>query len=811
MGQVRGDIGRHAGTGRGRRGAQPLRLLAMILVLLATAAPAALRAQEFAGQTIQKIDVQGLVSLPTDTLLYYLDLKQGQPFDPTGLNEKIHDLWKRGLIDDLKVDAEPVQGGIDLTLTVKERPILRSIVYQGLKKVSKTDINDRMAQDHVQVVEGGPLDRGELERLRVLIQDLYRERGYRLAQAQYHLETVSPTDRRAVFTVDEGDKVRIADIKFEGNKVFSDRRLRWAMKKTKETGPIARIRKHDIYNPATLAEDLDLVKKVYRNDGYKNVHLGEPDIEVRPLHPKAKTATKQKRRLFLTIPVEEGERWKMGTVSIEGNKKYTDEQLLSLFKRPRGDWLQASKVDDFVKSVTDIYNNTGFIQANVVDELVEKENHVANVVIHIAEGDQFKVGRMEFEGNTKTRDKVLRRQMLIQETRVFNTGALRNSLRRIGQLQYWKVDKDDPVKIDVDNEDKTVDVTVNGQEGDRTEVQFGAGWSELEGFFGQFQIQSRNFLGRGETLGASYSSGRYSNTFDLSYAAPWFLDRPQSFGIQVYKRNLDYSLLTGTTFIQNSEGGTVSYGRNVGIFGSAGFSVTHFNARETQQYLDPFTGQLQTYDYNRAVNIIHPNYSFDNRDNPLFPTKGISFDFGVDYAGGVLGGSTDYVRPETSFSAWIPVTNGALKTVFGAHVRIGRIIPFNNSQLFFSDRYYLGGEQTLRGFRYRTIWVRDKNDQTIFDSTGLFPLGGEKMFQYNMEYHLVLGEPFRLLAFLDAGNVWSADQNYDIGNLRYSAGLELRIFVPVLGAPLRFIYAKDLNPLPDDRFDSFTFSIGTTF
>ena len=583
------------------------------------------------------------------------------------------------------------------------------------------------------------------------------------------------------------------------------------MKKTKETGPIARVRKHDIYNPATLAEDLKLVKDVYRNDGYKNVHLGDPDIEVRATHPKAATPKRQKRRLFLTIPVEEGERWKMGTVSIDGNDKYTDEQLLHLFHRPRGNWLQASKVDDFVKSITDVYNNTGFIQANVVDELVEKENHVANVIIHIAEGDQFKVGRMEFEGNTKTRDKVLRRQMLIQETRVFNTGALRNSLRRIGQLQYWKVNKDDPVKIDVDNEDKTVDVTVNGQEGDRTEVQFGAGWSELEGFFGQFQIRSRNFLGRGETLGASYSSGRYSNTFDLSYAAPWFLDRPQSFGIQVYKRNLDYSLLTGTTFVQNSEGGTLSYGRNAGIFGSVGFSLTHFNAKETQQYFNPITSALQTYDYDRSVNILRPNYNFDNRDNPLFPTKGISFNFGVDYAGGVLGGSTDYVRPETAASIWLPVSSVGIKTVFGAHVRIGRIIPLNNSTLFFSDRYYLGGEQTLRGFRYRTVWVRDANNNTVFDSTGLFPLGGERMFQFNTEFHLVLGEPFRLLAFLDAGNVWSADQSYDLSNLRYSAGVELRIFVPVLGAPLRFIYAKDLQPLPDDSFDTFTFSIGTTF
>jgi len=217
-----------------------------------------------------------------------------------------------------------------------------------------------------------------------------------------------------------------------------------------------------------------------------------------------------------------------------------------------------------------------------------------------------------------------------------------------------------------------------------------------------------------------------------------------------------------------------------------------------------------TQDCERDSSAIRPFYVYDSRDNRLEPTVGRRLSISLEYAGGALGGNTYYYRPEVAFSLFKPLTTVPLRTVAALNVEVGMIKPFEGRELYPFDRFLLGGERSLRGFRYRQVWVRDERGNTVPDEFG-FPQGGDKFFQANVEYHLLLSGPFRLVLFTDFGNVYSEDQSIDLARLRYSAGAELRIFVPVFGAPLRFIYAKNLDPLPDDRFESFQFSIGTSF
>src|SRR6185436_17499781 len=386
-------------------------------------------------------------------------LETGQALDEDKLNESLRDLWNRSLVDDIQVATTPAADGVNLVITIKERPILRSISYEGLKRVSKTDIQDKLATQRIRVHEGEPLSLGELQRVKALIEELYSEKGYRFAQARYTVEDVgSPNEKRVVFTVDEGDRVRISEIEFEGNTVFKDITLQWQMKNTRQSGPITRILKKDIYDPAKLQEDLDKVRKLYRGAGYKNVVIGEPQLEVRAVHPDAATAKNQKRRLFLTIPIEEGERWKFGEVTLEGNKTYSDQALLRVCKHQPGGWLRQKQVDDGVKAVSDLYHNTGYIYARVEPELVEKPGQVADVVVHINESEQFKVGRIEFQGNDRTMDKVLRRELRVFEQGVVSVGGIRNSVLKVNQLGYFKLNEEDPVEIEPDVETKQVDL-----------------------------------------------------------------------------------------------------------------------------------------------------------------------------------------------------------------------------------------------------------------------------------------------------------------------------------------------------------------
>ncbi len=784
--------------------------------------------QDFEGKVIEAVEFVGNQTLPAETLQYYLGIEPGTELKQETLNKNIRALWATQLIDDLEVAGEETEGGgLKLTVSLVERPTLRAIEYVGVKRINESDIDERIGIERIQLFEGGSIRRGELRRLEKVIEDLYREKGFRFADARYDLVPVEGTsEQRVVFTIDEGNRVRIEDIKFEGNTVYSDFRLQLVMKKTKQSNLLWRLTKKDIYNPAKLQEDLEAVKEKYREIGYKNITIGEPIIEVRAKRPNAATSDAKKRRMFVIIPVEEGERWKFGKVTVEGNEKYTDDQLRSVFGLRTGDWLRSKKLDGAVEAIEGIYKNTGYISAQVKPEVVEREDRIADVVLHVYEGKQFRVGRIDFQGNTRTRDKVLRREMRVHEGLVLSLKALENSLLKIRQLGYFNVNEEDPVNIvNVNEESQTIDLIIKGDEADRTELQFGGGWSEFDGFFVQLGLRTQNFMGRGESLGVSLQTGRVRNFFDVSYSIPWFLDRPQQVGVRIFDQETDFTLLSNQTQRRKNTGASFTYGRSFKLFQSLGltYTISEFQDRQTfTQFLfdddgnivvdadgNPVTDTLER-NFEFQNSSIRPVYQFNSIDHPFEPTRGTKFLASMDIAGGVLGGNQDFVRPELTYTTFRPVSRGRLKTVFGFNTQVGYILPYDGYQLAPFDRFYLGGENSVRGFSFRSIWARDENGNTLVDDFGV-PLGGDRYFHTNLEYHFLTGGPFRVVLFADAGNVWADEQDIDFSNIRASAGIELRVTVPLFGAPLRFIYSQNLSPLPDDRFDSFDFTVGASF
>ena len=781
---------------------------------------------------IREIQYEGLATLPEDSLSFYLNLELGQPYDPGLLNEQIKSLWTKELIDDIEFFvADSGDGGVNLRIRIEERLVLVSLDYQGQKKVSRSDIGDYLDKQRIEIYEGLPLSKGDLARAQKAIEDLYAERGYRFADVAINLEPVERNEVRALVTVDEGNKVKIGKINFEGNDVFNSGKLRRQMKKTRESGLISRIRKRDVFNPATVEEDLEAVEELYKTFGYKDIQLGEPEVEVVEKKPNAKTSEGKKRQLSLVLPVEEGPRWKLGDINIEGNEILKDELLTSVFAEPKGGWLRKDVIDEGIEKIQEFYNNTGYIFAQVRPEIVEQENLIADLVINVDENDQFRVGRIMFDGNTRTQDRVLRRELRLQEGMVFNSGSLRSSLFKINQLEYYKLNEDEPVDLDYDVDAKEVNLVVKGQEAERTELQFGGGFSELDGVFGQASLRTRNFLGRGETVGFSLQTGRFRELFDVSYFVPWLRDRPQSIGLQVFKRDTDFDLFADQRFIRNESGATLTYGRSYGLFSSisTSYSFSDFedfrSQRNTFANPDPITGEFpileQNFGFTRSS--LSMSYNYDSHNSRLEPTRGFRLRATLEYAGGVLGGEDYFIRPQLNVAYTKPLLKKGIRTVGRINFNIAYIVPFgtddfgNDRELFFLNRFLLGGENSIRGFGFRSIWVRDPvTGQTIFDESG-FPQGGDKMFSVNLEHHFVISGPFRLVLFADGGNVYGETQDIDLSHLRASAGIELRLNVPLFGAPLRFIYARNLDPLADlggfdrEQFDSFDFSIGTSF
>lgn len=786
--------------------------------ILLHAAPAEAQLDRLDGRPIKKVEYAGIQTLSEETLAHYLfgPARGERRLDLVDLDARIKTMWKRELIDDIQVDAREDGDGVSLTIRVVERPVLVSVEYRGIKRVNRTDITERADKDRVSVFEGQPLQRGELERMKGAIEELYKEKGYRFAQVSYTLEDIGLGQKRAVFTIDEGDKVKIGDIDFDGNTVYGDWRLRLTMKKTKESGLISRISKKDIYNPANIEEDLDKVRELYKKAGYKDVLLGKPELDVKAKRPDAAEIADQKRRLQVTIPVEEGERWKLGTIEVEGNQVFNSETLLAQFEKPRGGWLRSKTIDDGTENIKKLYSSIGFIFANVETEMIERDDNVADIKIRIDESDQFRIGKIEFQGNTKTRDKVLRRELMVQEGLTMNMTGVQNSLLKIRQLNYFKLNEEEPVKFDFDAEKKIVDLLIQGEEAERTELQFGGGWSEVDGFFGQFSLRTTNFLGRGETVGVSVQSGSQREYYDLEYRVPWFLDKPQSIGVRLFNQTYDSSILSGVDYKQVYSGASLTYGRSFRGFQS--FSVTYsFADVDDERVLanpddpeNPFRQEL-----NFKSSSVRPFWVRNTLDSRFEPTRGISTTASLEVAGSVLGGETDYYRPMFNLTWFTLVSRQPFKSSFGINTELGIIEPIGvdtreDPAIFPQQRFFLGGDSSVRGFRRRSIVVRNADGKIRLDEDQ-FPVGGDRQILVNAEYHIQAGGPFRVVFYADAGAVWAKDQSFDTDFFRYSAGAELRIKVPIFPAPLRFIYAVNLEEMTDDQFDSFDFSLSTTF
>ncbi len=416
--------------------------------------------------------------------------------------------------------------------------------------------------------------------------------------------------------------MKIESIRFSGNTVFGQQKLRNAMKKTKTAHWWRFFDSKSTYNQASYDEDVEGIRKVYQDAGYKDVVVKDPILETFVVNPKEKRPDKIKRRAKITIPVVEGDRWYFGKLDVEGSTVYRPEVLEKFFPYKPGRPLSHAVLADGMKSIEAIYRGHGYIYVFMNPEYTEKPNHVVDVTVKIAEGDQYRLGRIEFQGNKTTRDKVLRRELQLYEGDIMDMETFKKSIQKVSQLGYFKVEEDPDFKVNPDK--KTVDITIKGTDTNRNEVQFGAGYSQLDGLFGQFQFNTRNFLGRGDTLGLQFQRGNRSNFFDVSFSEPWFLDQRMSVGGAIFNRTLDYSDVAGG-LDQRSKGVNLSVGLGLGVWDVVsmfyGFSDTDSRYQVYPPPAPPGAGVTPTAfaDYTGRTSSITPGVPVRQPERPVRP------------------------------------------------------------------------------------------------------------------------------------------------------------------------------------------------
>ena len=779
------------------------------------------------------IRVVGYQTVSPDTIAHYLGIKVGDPYDPEKLRQNFPQLWEAGLLENARIEAERSPEGVTLVVTIEERPIIKDVDFVGNKKLSTSQIKDAMKDGKVEVHAGAPLSQRDVARARSVIADFYTTQGFRSATVDYRIDDISKTEKKVVFLIDEGDKVKIESIEFTGNSAVSSQTLRNAMSKTKVAVWWRFLSDNTVYSQANYEADVESIKGVYQSKGYKDVVVKDPILDVYVVNPKAKPE-KIKRRVRITIPIVQGEKFYTNDITITrvlqsgqpadppDASVFPSRYLLKNFKDlPPGSVLNHDKLVEGLAAIETMYKTRGYIYWFADPSYKEVGKNRVDVDIRMFEGEKYYLGRLEVTGNTQTRDKVIRREFGLDEGDVMDMEAVKKSIQKISQLGYFKLGEEP--QFSVRQEEKKVDIVLKGQETSRNEIQFGAGYSGYDGFFGQFSFQTRNFMGRGEILGVSAQVGKVSKFFNISYTVPWFMDKNQSVGASIFSQDYVYS-----TVQETRRGGTLFYGKGLGLFDSVSalYSYENINANYPVASAPVPPGQpappQKLVDTSGKTSSFTPAYRYDSRNDPINPTRGFRLTAALQVAPDVFGGTNSFIKPTLGSTIYIPVPLPR-NAVVALNGEIGYLLQVGSTPLPIFERFQLGGEQSMRGYSLGAVVPLHPNTNVVFtDSAGRI-LGGNKFFVINAEYQFLNIGPATLLAFYDFGNNYYDTQSISLTNVRMAFGMELRVFLPIFQAPLRFIYAINPNPIqPLDQYgfpapnltekkSGFTFSIGRTF
>ena len=792
------------------------------------ALPVAASAQEEADPNapiVERIDISNNQFLQKETFLFYISTKPGDRYDERRLKEDFRRLWDTGFVDDLFIDVrDSPAGGKIVTFRVNERKRIQIVDYRGTKTLTTSSIEDELKKREAGLKIDTFYDLGKARRVETILKEMLAEKGRPFATVRHEAKPVGGSGMQVSFVVDEGPKAKVKHIDFVGNEKFSDKKLRGQMKKIKQHGfwNLTWLLGKTTYTPEKWSGpegDQKRLEDFYLNHGYVTASIGSPKVSY--IDEKGK---KPKRGIRLEIPVSEGDQYRIGEVKFEGMTVFKPELVLPIFKMQTGDVYKESTIRKGFDKLRDAYGAQGYFQwTGRPERKPDAKRKVVDVTLTMDEDKRYYVGKITFTGNTTTRDKVIRREVYLNEGDLFNTEALKVSIRRINQLGYFKPIEGVPELGPSSLGEDRIDVTFKVEEQNRNQFTFGGGVSGLEGTFINASFSTANFLGLGETFQISAQSGRRTKNYQIAITEPYLFDRPITAGFDIFKRKLTYETFTNVVgYTDDRSGISFTTGVPIGrkgfnrLFANYSFQLINIEGLSellgidpnapvtdpTQPVFDPF---LFGEEGRRKESTISPSFVHNTVDNPYTPRSGKKFTFTPQFAGGPLGGSVNYFKPDAEFIWYIPHFK---KTALGIRAEASWIKQYGDTQLLpIYQRFFLGGETQIRGVNIRTV-----GPVTINPVTGQAQaLGGNKFVLFNGEYYFDVGGPLRLLLFFDAGQAYAEDHNIDLKQLRTSTGVELRFIMPVLNVPFRLIYAWNPNRDAFQQKSTFKFAVGTTF
>ena len=767
----------------------------LILFLGLLALPAFLAAQDI----VEKVEIAGNERVTTETILYYLTVREGDLYSADQFRRDFRVLWSTGFFSDIKFDESQGTRGKIVKITVSENPVVRAVTFKTGKKVKEKDIVDKLKEKDQAILPYSYYSPFKVQRIKDTITDILTEKG--LLASKIDVETVrqGKNEVDVQIRIDEGPKLRVGDVVFDGDTKIPESTLKWSMKDNRPHSLFNLIAGKDVYKQNKIETDVDGIKKKYQELGYMEASVGQPRTEE---FVRRSALFKKQKMMRLVFPVNPGYRYATGDVKIEGSKALNVKNLMGMVKLKKGEIYSTKDREKSVDDMGELFRDFGFVYAQIIPvENLDPKNKIVNVTFNVNEGEIAYLNRLEFRGNIYTKDKVIRREMIIREGDRFSFSLFKNSILRIKQLGLVDLEKDPDIKPDP-NDPTKMDVQVNVKEMQRNNIQFTAGYSGYEGTFVAFSYSTVNFLGAGETLELSVQQGKLVKNYSFGFSEPYLFDKPITAGFNVYDRKIDYS--TYGLYKQLTRGVDLNLGTR--LFGMWRANMTYTIQRieisyPQGSYYASYYGALSGKYYESSVS---PMIWRSTVDSPLTPTHGTSYSASVKYAGSFLGGAVDLIKPQLEFTYYHPIVGrGPRAHVIGLHAQYQFLKTLHGTQVPYWERFFLGGERSIRGYEVYSIGTRDANG---------YMLGGEKALVLNAEYIIPVGGPLYAIFFYDRGNAVDYGQPLTWKDMYSSAGLEARLFIPALRVPFRLIFAyNNKKILGTDSDFAFRFAVGTTF
>ena len=724
-----------------------------------------------------RFPAQGNVSsVDGNTYLYYMELKNHTsssiqnkwvPYDETIEQIAVGDharLWDTGFLTDLWIEVVDDQGwpngveGKRIVFNLEERERVRIVTFEGSEKLDRGDIETALTETNNIIRSDSFLDEGRIGRVKTILGQMFAEKGYEFAEITHDVQPVSSLGNQKVveltFNMTEGPKVHVQKIDFVGNVAMDDGELKGKMKNTKERYWLSFITKRGTYKSNMFEQDADAVVAHYRDNGYIEAQVGQPELEYLEASEDGKN-----RGINLRIPIEEGERYRIGKVEYDGATVLTESGLISIFEGLiPGEFYAESEIRQSLETAREVYGQLGYYEmtgfpdlqprtgrfadtedngngnggggengngngdgngAGTHDEEADEEwveridgSPIVDITVRIQEGDQYFINRINFKGNKTTHDEVIRREIQLLENGVFNTQALQYSVRRLNQLGYFEPFEETEVDVQqIEGSENQVDLTFDLTETNLNQLTFGAGISQFDGFFGQLSFQTTNFMGRGETFSIGLQSGSRVRNYNVGFTEPFVFGRPISAGVQLFSRKIQWI----GAYTEDSAGGSVTLGKPLTLFTRLFLTYSYEATRVTD--INPFffsdTGSgpsfasanpffadslLVNSGGRRNVSKITPSLRLNTVDHPIFPNRGRNLSAGLELAG--AGGNTKFYKPTLDGTWYFPHTS---RTTLGLRAQWSHLAAGDPLQIPVFERLWLGGEYSVRGFDIRRI------------------------------------------------------------------------------------------------------------